>query len=212
MILTQGAVREEDVTFSATGHNHSGGADGENVPEAGVVFSATGHTHTGGADGENIPTGGIVDSAVTLVKIATPRGALVRKTANQSIPDITSTALTWDAEEYDTDAIHDNATNNSRLTVPAGVTRVRLSAKVQWGNVAAGYRQVFIRKAGATFIGQPETIYDIDSAIYHQTDISSPPIVVVAGDYFEVLVYQNSGAALNVIGLDGSWFAMELIK
>ena len=54
MILTQGAVREEDVTFSATGHNHSGGADGENVPEAGVVFSAAGHTHVGGAQGNTL--------------------------------------------------------------------------------------------------------------------------------------------------------------
>ena len=54
MILTQGAVREEDVTFSATGHNHSGGADGENVPEAAVVFSAAGHTHVGGAQGNTL--------------------------------------------------------------------------------------------------------------------------------------------------------------
>ena len=189
MILTPGAVREED-----------------------VVFSATGHTHTGGADGENIPTSGIVDSAVTLVKIATPRGALVRIAANQSIVNTLVTTLAWDAEEYDTDSIHDNVTNNSRLTVPAGITRVRLSAKIQWGAAAAGYRQIYVRKAAGTFFGQPETIYDVDSAISHQTDIISPPVVVVAGDYFEVFVYQNSGAALDVIGLDGSWFAMELLK
>ena len=54
MILTIGAVREEDIIFSATGHDHSGGVNGENVPEAAVVFSAAGHTHVGGVQGNTL--------------------------------------------------------------------------------------------------------------------------------------------------------------
>mgnify|MGYP001594987112 CR=1 FL=1 len=54
MILTIGAVREEDIIFSATGHDHSGGVNGENVPEAAVVFSAAGPTHVGGAQGNTL--------------------------------------------------------------------------------------------------------------------------------------------------------------
>ena len=74
MILVTGAVREEDITFSATGHNHSGGVNGENVPEAAVVFSATGHNHAGGADGENVPEAAVVFSAAGHTHIGGAQG------------------------------------------------------------------------------------------------------------------------------------------
>ena len=47
--------------------------------------------------------------------LATPR-AVMRKTANQSIPNATLTAVTWDLEDVDTDGGHSNVTNNSRYT------------------------------------------------------------------------------------------------
>ena len=91
MILTQGAVREEDVTFSATGHNHSGGADGENVPEAAVVFSAAGHTHLGGAQGNTL---GI--DAIKVDEQSAENAALVTITAATvaivSLPEMTVAA------------------------------------------------------------------------------------------------------------------------
>jgi hypothetical protein len=52
------------------------------------------------------------------------RGALAKKTSDQTIT--TDGFVTFDAEEYDTDSIHDNSTNNTRFTVPTGVTRVKL--------------------------------------------------------------------------------------
>ena len=39
-----------------------------------------------------------------------------RRTAAQSINDITETVVAWDAEDYDTSTLHDNAVNNTRLT------------------------------------------------------------------------------------------------
>ena len=88
MILTIGAVREEDIVFSATGHDHSGGVNGENVPEAAVVFSAAGHTHLGGAQGNTLGLDAIkVDEQSAentgIVTVAASAGAVV------SLPSMT---------------------------------------------------------------------------------------------------------------------------
>ncbi len=68
------------------------------------------------------------------------RGAKVFNAANFDPPDNTvpnwdngtsgELALPFNAEVFDTDSIHDNATFNSRLTTPAGVSLVRLTAGV----------------------------------------------------------------------------------
>ena len=61
------------------------------------------------------------------------KGVKVHKTATQSVSNGPSdVAVTFDAEDWDTDGFHDNASNNSRLTVPAG-----LSGKIfrVWGNI-----------------------------------------------------------------------------
>jgi len=47
-------------------------------------------------------------------------GVSVFKSADQSIASGSFTAATFDSENWDTDAFHDNVTNNSRLTVPSG--------------------------------------------------------------------------------------------
>jgi hypothetical protein len=56
-------------------------------------------------------------------------GALVKKVANQTTANYTTlTAVAWDTEVYDTNSWHDNATNNTRVTVPSSVNKVRLTA------------------------------------------------------------------------------------
>lgn len=62
-------------------------------------------------------------------------GARVKRSANQSIGNNTLTAVAFTAEDYDTDTIHDNSTNNSRLTIPtiSGVTTGL------WAVKASGY-------------------------------------------------------------------------
>lgn len=88
MDIRLGAVREEDIVFSATGHTHAGGADGENIPEAAVVFSATGHTHIGGAQGNTLGLDALkVDeqfysnaAAITVLSSLTQVGAIANVT------------------------------------------------------------------------------------------------------------------------------------
>jgi len=66
-------------------------------------------------------------TTATGLKWATPsstptfRGVYLTKSAAQSIPITTYTAVTWDTESYDTDAFHSTSSNTSRITIPTGL-------------------------------------------------------------------------------------------
>ena len=75
-------------------------------------------------------------NAAAAMKALGVRGALAKKSADLTAQNLTTaTAVAWPAEAYDTDSIHDLVTNNSRLTVPSGVSYVRLTANLRLANV-----------------------------------------------------------------------------
>ena len=139
------------------------------------------------------------------------RGALVYRTTNQSIPDSTWTAIQFDNEDYDTDNIHDNTANNTRLVVPARVTSIVLKANARF---AASSTKVSCRilKNGTTVM--PGRVDSQGGSTFNNSAlIITPRLVVSEGDYFEFQVYQYSGAALDVLGgYSQCWFAMEIIE
>ena len=142
------------------------------------------------------------------------RGALATRTAVQSIPNNTLTIVNWDTEDYDTDTIHDNVTNNTRLTVPTGITRVRLTAGCAWASAATGTRFCRTLKNGTTFTGSAGLSL-VNAAISSSATgtITTAIVTVVATDYFEIQVSQDSGAALDFgTFLERIWFAMELVE
>lgn len=149
--------------------------------------------------------------AVEVVNSAIGRGALVKKAADQNAANYTTlAAIAWDGEEYDDLAIHDNVTNNSRLTVPAGVSRVRLWASVTLANVATGSdTSLQIRKNGAAFIGRGATTQEITgtgAAMTTETCI----VAVTPGDYFEAWLSVAVDTSVDVVAA-GSGFAMEVV-
>jgi hypothetical protein len=144
-------------------------------------------------------------------------GALVGKTAHQSIATGTFTKITWDAESYDTSNIHDNAINNTRMTVPAGVTYVKVKTQLWWQGPASasGYKSIVIRKNGSYFEGMGSTVWAATTIADHYT-AETTVVPVTAGDYFEVEVYQNTGVTLTLYAGGTSkqetWFALEAIR
>jgi hypothetical protein len=150
---------------------------------------------------------------VPLRRLKGVAGALVKKTAVQAIANDTATALTWASEDYDTDSIHDNSSNTSRLTVPNGVTKVRVSASIQWDSNTTGIRQITFHKNGSVFQG---SLTEVTVAATNPTGLLSAQsaiVTVTAGDYFEAIAYQNSGGSLNTGGVDSRvWFAMEILE
>jgi len=138
-------------------------------------------------------------------------GALVNKLGNQSIPNGTWTAVAFDAETYDTDALHDNVTNPERLTIPAGWAKARLHGGHEWQANNAGERIQRFRKNGADFLG---TSWNrIGASNSSDRPVTSPVIPVVPGDYFEYEVWHNRGSPINVIAPSGqTLFSIEKVE
>ncbi len=112
----------------------------------------------------------------------------VKQTSGASIGDASGTILAFDAEDFDTDGMHDNATNNSRITInTAGVYLViasvryttgvsddtRISILKNGGNVGIDERGPNNSRSGQQVMGY----YDL-----------------AAADYLEAQVYQNNSA------------------
>ncbi len=137
------------------------------------------------------------------------RGALVN-TIGMTLNAAAFTTMSYPNEGYDTDNIHDTVTNPSRLTVPAGVSKVRLVFKLQTVSTPAsvGYLAVQIRKNGTTnSVDSAEENFPLETTYRPSVQVFSPVTSVVPGDYFEAVVY-NSTAALTAAG----WFGMEIVQ
>ena len=140
----------------------------------------------------------------------------VYKSVNQSINNITWTTLTFDKESFDTNAMHDNVTNNSRLVAKVAGYYIIVGVIVYLSN-ATGLRYIQMRGNGGTFYAAPNI--QIPAINGDTTTVVSLSFFQLAvNDYLELLAYQSSGGALNVMGgadPNGSWytsFAMGLLS
>jgi hypothetical protein len=155
-----------------------------------------------------------------LVDATTHKGCLLYKSTNQTLTTATATNVTWDSEEYDTNDFHSTSSNTSRITIPAGVTKVKLSAMVAFSNSSTtGARYLAFRKNGSDFIGGGRiTIAGTSSPVgANLLHIETPVVVVTTGDYFEVRVWQSSGGDLDILATGtlsttGNYFALEVIE
>ncbi len=142
---------------------------------------------------------------------AAHHGALVTSLGNQSIANGVWTAVAFDAETYDTDAIHDNVTNPTRLTVPAGWAKARLHAGNAWQSNNTGERIQRFAKNGGDFTGSSWN--RIRASSTSDRPVTSPVIPVVPGDYFEYEVWHNRGSPINVIGPSNqTLFSIEKVE
>lgn len=118
----------------------------------------------------------------------------VRNSAAILIANSTETALDFDTERWDNDAMH-GGVNPSRLTAPEdGVYAI--VAHVAFAPNATGTREVKIRLNGTTCIGS-----DCRPAVTtgNETRFSVPTQwKLAAGEWVDVAVFQSSGGNLNV--------------
>ena len=118
-------------------------------------------------------------------------------TTNQSLSNNTDTAITFNAEEFDTNSYHDNSTNNSRMTIPAGKAgKYLLIGNLTFAANASGVRNLQFLINATTTIG---TTRIATAGLSENTIINCSAIVNLAvADYVEVVAFQTSGGALNV--------------
>lgn len=152
-------------------------------------------------------TGGTI-SGTTIIDPR--RGCLVHLAANQSIPNDTATVVAWDTEIYDTDSIH----AAGGFTIPAGVTKIRLSTGTYYAANATGYRFTYFEEGTANLTGQGSNRVDSPSATGSAlTSFTSAVLDVAGGEVFSLYAYQNSGGALNVLGgVVNSWACVEILE
>lgn len=152
--------------------------------------SSTANTNTRlgiGTSGQVLTVSGGVPAWTTISSGPTFVGCKVYKSSSQTVSAIsTYTALTWNAESFDTDAFHDNSTNNSRITIPTGK-----GGKYLFTFVAA------LSTAQVKRVGWYKNGTRVESAIAANSNYSGGVTfsyldTLSAGDYVEVFVWNDS--------------------
>lgn len=131
----------------------------------------------------------------------------------QSIPQGASTVVALNSERFDTDAMHDTVTNNSRVTInTAGLYVVHFHGQLA---AAGDYTlvEMFIRKNGTDIIAN-QTVGTHANATDGPSCSPSCLYKFIVGDYVQGLVYQSNGAAaarnLNASGTGTGQYDAEL--
>lgn len=144
------------------------------------------------------------------------RGALVSKVADETGANYSAGVLVpWDEEIYDTDGFHDNATDNTRLTIPAGsgITKVKFAVTMTVTNLASSNAiRLLIAKNGSIVSseGLPGVIKEVSTTLTMNMNASSAIIDVVEGDFFEVWLDTESDTNIDVN--HQSWFSIEAVE
>jgi len=136
----------------------------------------------------------IADASVTAAKLAAQPSARVFHSISQSVANTTLTVAAFDSEHFDTDTIHDTATNNSRLTCKTA-GRYIIIANIRYSPNVTGDRYAQIRLNGTTVLGYElcRAAATADTMLLVSTLDS-----LAVNDYVEVIAYQDSGVSLNL--------------
>ena len=159
------------------------------------------------------------DSAqATGMKWATPAaggatfiGASAYASASQNITNATWTTITLDSELWDTDAFHSTSVNNSRFTIPAGLAGTyTIGTSMVWGTLSAvGTRIIRVIKNGNTYF---YGLHENPSASNYIGNAMSVVIQGAVADYFEIQMYQSSGATAGTgSGFQDQWVQLTYI-
>lgn len=131
-----------------------------------------------------------------------PPACRVFRTSNQSIPNNTLTAVTFNQESYDTDTMHSTAALTNRVTfTTAGVYTINFTAT--WNKTPlVGNRIALIRKNGSDILAyETREIGGSDLFVSHDLTITEE---FSATDYVEGMVQHTAGAALLLLSGEGA--------
>lgn len=145
---------------------------------------------------------------------------LVARTTNQSIPDDTSTAISWSQAVANSDELGNwSAGNPTRLSWPTGALKVQITLFVRWASDTTGERRIaIISDGGFIYAAQTVPATSINGGVCEMS-ITTPVIVALGSgtNYFEAKVWQTTGSALDVLGWPapgqgGTTMSMEVIE
>jgi hypothetical protein len=122
----------------------------------------------------------------------------INATAGYTIPFTSESG----SNDEDVGGWHDNSTNNTRLTVPSGVTRIRVGANIRITDVTSGSPTYFlINKNGSYVNGCPTMSMPAHSNVESRASLVSRVLTVTAGDYFEAAISITGDTSVTVAKL-----------
>lgn len=183
------------------------------------VDSGVGDTVTSGQaidfiGGTNI-TLSRVGRQVTINASAATEGPKVKaKTSGQfSSSGVTPDVVTWEAEDFDSNGMHDNTTNNSRLTVPIGhaglyLVVARIDFDVDLDTISDGtIFWVYLYKNGVEFSEAAKLVTGAQEPLtFHTTELMQ----LAESDYIEVFTAWEGTASSIFIGDDSRFEAVKI--
>lgn len=123
-----------------------------------------------------------------------------------SIANNTDVKVAMNTEEFDTDGFHDNTTNNTRITIPAGKAgKYLLTGSTFFDGNVTGERSCKIFKNN----GEIKNAFSVPNGTANCGIAVTAVVSLAVSDYVEFVVRQNSGGALNsqwALGQYG-WFS-----
>lgn len=160
------------------------------------------------------PSGVYAEQTITytVTNVAEAANTLVYSAGNQTALNVTTeTAVSFDTvNRGGGDGIY-SAGTPTRLTVPTGWTKVRVSYGLILQDITTTrYTRSRIKKNGSTFVGDAGYVCELLSAPsspFHNA--MTGPINVSASDYFEVYLTTEVDTDTNIMA--NSWFSMDQV-
>lgn len=150
------------------------------------------------------PDGRLLTQKVWRLEMAEWQGVTLEKSSNQAYTASAAAVVVWNNPQVMTWPLWDAALPN-RITIPANISMVELTASVRCNTAVAGFTQLSIRKNGSTLLASTNAT----SGAAPARQCTTGPIAVTNGDWFDVL-YQ--GANANTIeAVDRTFFACTIL-
>jgi hypothetical protein len=182
-----------------------GGTNQTTYTTGDILYASASNTLTKRAIGT---TGQVLTVSGGLPTWATPSGGfpthvgcLTFKSGSQSLSNANQTYISFDQEVYDTNSIHDNSTNNGRLTVPSGNGGYWfIYALGSYDTSTGGGNRMNSFIVNRTTEFGTYAVLNPANAAQRQEVLSFAVRNLSAGDYVELLCAQYSGGTINLNG------------
>lgn len=187
-----------------------------------VVITPTAGTHTYKLSLEQAAGGGSVGMAAASifpafisvedvtgtfwngVPVTNPPVCIISRSTNQSTTSATITPVSFDTQQSNTNSMHSIGVNPTRITINTAGVYI-LTANVSWALNATGFRGLFIYRNGGSYLladriaseWRTPNNGDVTEMIVSRT------YKFAAAEFIELVGYQTSGGALNLLNSGG---------
>jgi hypothetical protein len=161
-----------------------------------TIYSSSGSTPARLGIGS---TGQVLTVAAGVPSWATPAsgsasfvGASINNESGITVASSTTTTMTFPSESFDTNTFHDNSTNNSRFTIPAGKAgyyEINYTVLYQGYSSDHNVRLAFFKNGSQICLYKGASVAGVGEQNYNFTRT----VNLAVSDYIELKVWQDSG-------------------